>query len=171
MSPARRLVSPPVADHGSLCQPLTPGEERVFDFFDLLLPIDWEIYVQPFLNGVKPDLVLVNPAVGIAVFEVKDLNLDAMEYAAATGRDDAVLRVHDGQRSFALESPLAQVQRYRKEIAELYVPSLLTGDRIAAITGGVIFTQAYRGHRVRRGAGVPMTSTRSSPSGRGRGPR
>lgn len=138
----RRVVSPPAHEHASLRQPLTPGERLVFEFFDRLLAIEWEIYVQPFLNGVRPDFVLVNPAVGIAVYEIKDWDLDAMEYTPAAGRDDAALRVNDGEQSFLKESPLAQLRRYRKEIAGLYLPHLLTGDRIAAITGGVVFTRA-----------------------------
>ena len=48
--------------------------------FDQTLSPDWEVYVQPHLNGLRPDFVLLNPRVGIGVFEVKDWNLDAMHY-------------------------------------------------------------------------------------------
>ena len=52
----------------------------MLDFFDRYLPDGWEIYIQPHLNGVRPDFVLLHPNVGIAVFEIKDWNLDAMPY-------------------------------------------------------------------------------------------
>ena len=76
----RRVVSPPIEAFAELRQPLTTGERAVFEMFDRMLPPSWEIYVQPHLNGLRPDFVLLNPRVGIAVFEVKDWNLDAMSY-------------------------------------------------------------------------------------------
>jgi hypothetical protein len=48
--------------------PLTAGELRVLDFFYRFLTHGWEIYIQPHSNGVRPDFVLLNPNVGIAVF-------------------------------------------------------------------------------------------------------
>ncbi len=74
-----RTISPPRADLESLRQPLEEGEWRVFEFFDAHLPEKWEIYIQPHLNGLRPDFVLLHPDVGIAVFEVKNWDLDAVE--------------------------------------------------------------------------------------------
>jgi hypothetical protein len=112
--------------------------------------MDWEIYLQPFLNGLRPDFVLLNPAAGIAVFEVKDWNLEAMIYSPPQGRDDAYLQVQGKNgKTFNTKSPVSQVEQYRKEIAELYLPRLLTQNGIAAVTGGVIFTKAL-GEEVRR---------------------
>jgi hypothetical protein len=76
-----RLICPPRELLGELRTPLTAGESRVLDFFDQLLPEGWEIYVQPHLNGLRPDFVLLHPVSGIAVFEVKDWDLDAMPFA------------------------------------------------------------------------------------------
>ena len=45
------------------------------------------IYVQPHLNGLRPDKVLLHPRVGVAVFEIKDWDLRAMRYYAKKGRD------------------------------------------------------------------------------------
>jgi hypothetical protein len=75
-----RTVSPPVEELDRLRQPLQKGERKVFELFHRLLPEAWEIYLQPRLNGLCPDFVLLNPSVGIAVFEVKDWDLDAMDY-------------------------------------------------------------------------------------------
>jgi len=45
-----------------------------------MLPPSWEIYLQPHLNGLRADFVLRHPRNGVAVFEVKDWDLDAMDY-------------------------------------------------------------------------------------------
>jgi len=50
-----RFVSPPVSEFDKLRQPLTAGERLVFEFFDKHLVEDWEIYIQPHLNGLRPD--------------------------------------------------------------------------------------------------------------------
>ncbi len=139
----QRVVSPDRCDLPLLKPPLQRGERLVFEFFDQLLPAEWEIYLQPFLNGQRPDFVLLHPQVGVAVFEVKDWDLRAMSYEPAAGRDDAYLRVrdHDG-KAHHKENPLAQTSRYRRDMVNLYVPALGTGNRIAAVTAGVIFTSA-----------------------------
>ena len=77
---AMRCVSPPVKDLTALRQPLTRGEKMVFDVFNQHLSPEWEIYIQPHFNGLRPDFVILNPDVGIAVFEVKDWDLSAMHY-------------------------------------------------------------------------------------------
>ena len=67
-----RVIKPSLADIENLPTPLNTGEKQVLDFFCAHLPIEWEIYIQPPLNGLRPDFVLLNPKFGIAVFEVKD---------------------------------------------------------------------------------------------------
>src|SRR5689334_20760476 len=74
------MISPPREHLSNLVPPLRPGERAVFDFFDAHLAPDWEIYVQPHLNGLRPDFVLLHPSIGIAVFEVKDWNLAACDW-------------------------------------------------------------------------------------------
>lgn len=56
----------------ALRPPLTPGERALIDFFDRSLPPEWRIYAQPYLNNMRPDVVLLHPGHGIVVFEVKD---------------------------------------------------------------------------------------------------
>ena len=53
--------------------------------FHQKLPAEWGIYVQPHLNGLRPDKVLLHPRVGVAVFEIKDWDLRAMRYYAKKG--------------------------------------------------------------------------------------
>lgn len=138
----QRFVSPPVKDLDKLRQPLTEGEKMVFDIFNECLAPEWEIYIQPHLNGLRPDFVLLNPKVGIAVFEVKDWNISAMHYDVEIrdGRPPLLWGEKDGhQFSLQQENPVEKVHTYRDEIFNLYCPRLQQNTGFAAITAGVIF--------------------------------
>jgi hypothetical protein len=137
-----RLVSPPIDQLDKLRQPLTDGERIVFDLFNAHLPIEWEIYLQPHLNGLRPDFVLLHPKVGIAVFEVKDWNLQAMQYRVEERPKKApVLLGEKGGKQFSLQNqnPIEKIYRYKQEIHELYCPRIDGKSGFAAITAGVIF--------------------------------
>ena len=112
----------------------------VLDVFDHHLPIGWEIYVQPHLNGLRPDFVLLNPDVGIGVFEVKDWNLDAMRYFVRCRVDDhpELWAERDG-KPFSIErsNPIAAANRYKEDINDIYCPRLDGRHGLGAITAGV----------------------------------
>jgi hypothetical protein len=137
-----RFISPPLDQFDKLRQPLTEGERIVFDLFNAYLPIEWEIYLQPHLNGLRPDFVLLHPQVGIAVFEVKDWNLQAMKYSVVerTLKSPGLIGEKDGKQ-FSLQSqnPIEKIYRYKQELHELYCPRIDGKAGFAAITAGVIF--------------------------------
>ena len=136
----RRVISPSRLDLATLRQPLTPGERKVLELFDAELDPSWEIYIQPHLNGLRPDFVLLNPKVGIAVFEVKDWDLDALHYYVTESRPPELRGRRDGE-SFTLQgqNPVTKVNHYRDTIYKLYCPRLRQNAGFAAITAGVIF--------------------------------
>lgn len=144
----RRIISPSPETLSVLRQPLTAGEKAVLALFHRSLPPDWEIYIQPHLNGLRPDFVLLNPAVGVGVFEVKDWNLGAMHYFTEKDSDGNVMlwAEKDGEK-FCIQSqnPVTKARRYKKEIYDLYCPRVGQDGRSgkhdgwAAITAGVIF--------------------------------
>lgn len=148
---SQRLVEPPLEEFSNLRQELTQGERMVFDFFHRNLSPKWEIYVQPHLNGLRPDFVLLNPDIGIAVFEVKDWNLDAMDYfpkRMSQNRTELWARKDGREFSHERSNPFTAVARYKERIYSLYCPRLQQKAGFAAITGGVIFPFAD-GKRVR----------------------
>lgn len=121
---------------------MTAGEQKVFELFHQHLPLDWEIYIQPHLNGLRPDFVLLNPRGGIAVFEVKDWKLSAMRYFTKKDNwDNQSLWAEKDGKEFCLQSenPVTKVNLYKKEIFDLYCPRLQSQNGWAAITAGVIF--------------------------------
>lgn len=162
----RRVISPSREDLATLRQPLTPGERKVLELFDEELDPSWEIYIQPHLNGLRPDFVLMNPNVGIAVFEVKDWDLDAMHYYVTETRPPELRGRRDG-KSFALQgqNPVTKVNYYRDAIYKLYCPRLRQNAGFAAITAGVIFPFADSG-RVRELFSPFITRGESDPYAR-----
>lgn len=146
---SERIVSPPFEELHTLRTPLNEGEEIVLNFFMSSLPREWEIYIQPHLNGLRPDFVLLNPLVGIAVFEVKDWNLDAMHYyISETSENPELWAIKKNGKPFRLmDNPVHKAYLYRKCIKELYAPEIGTqcdegNERsIALITSGIIFTK------------------------------
>jgi len=140
-----RVVSPPIDEFDRLRTPLTEGEKKVFNIFNEGLNEDWEIYVQPHLNNLRPDFVLLNPKVGVAVFEVKDWDLEAMEYLLERSKHGIphLFGKRNGKK-FRLENPVDKLILYKQEIHDLYCPRLKTSTGIACISAGLIFPEAPR---------------------------
>ena len=143
-----RLIDPPREQWDRLPTPLTTGEIAVAELFDAKLPNEWEIYIQPHLNGLRPDFVLLNPNAGIAVFEVKDWDLNALEYFvdyAGAGEARLMARQTSGE-TFILrgDNPVNKIRLYKDELFNLYCPRLNEKSGLAVITAGVIFTRSPR---------------------------
>ncbi len=134
-----RVISPPLSEIGDLSPPLTAGERQVLEFFRSLLPEEWEIYIQPHLNGLRPDFVLLHPENGIAVFEVKDWNLDWEVHCF--GGSPPMLRTKADDRDCPeyAENPVEKTWLYKQEICGLYCPSFYKRRDFGVVTAGVIF--------------------------------
>lgn len=110
---------------------LTPEEETVYNRFNADdFPIEWEMYIHPHLNGLRPDLVLLHPQFGIAVYQfVKE--------------EDLITIREITESDLTIRNPLKKVELYEKELLEFYCPRL--GARYGsayspAITVGLIFS-------------------------------
>jgi hypothetical protein len=137
-----RVVEPPLSALKSLRQPMTDGEQKVFNLFNEHLSDNWEIYVQPHLNGLRPDFVLLNPEIGIAVFEVKDWNLNAMRYftrESPSGHRELWAEKDGKEFRRKGRNPVTQISLYQDEIYGLYCPRMQKKAGHAAITAGIIF--------------------------------
>ena len=66
-----RLISPSKDQWDKLRQPLEAGEIQFIEYLDQYLPQGWEIYIQPHLNGLCPDIVILHPKIGIGVLKLK----------------------------------------------------------------------------------------------------
>jgi hypothetical protein len=137
-----RVIEPPKNQLNCLLTPLTDGERRVVELFDDRLDSDWEIYIQPHLNGLRPDIVLLHPRVGVAVFEIKDWDLSSLQYYSQPKGDGgyALMGVDKQGHHFSLEArnPVSKILVYKNELFNLYCPRLDDKAGLAVITAGVI---------------------------------
>ena len=69
------LCFPSLEEIDSFRVALEPGERHLLNFLLSYLNNNYEIYVQPFLNGDRPDIIIVRPDAGVLVIEVKDWHL------------------------------------------------------------------------------------------------
>ena len=113
---------------------LTEGEWAFLRMLADALPDDWECYVQPHLNGLRPDIVLLHPYVGVAVYEVKDWSPGTLDLNTASLR---------GQRGPKGRHPLGQVAVYRKELADLLDRRLERepARAVEPLVAGIVFTE------------------------------
>ena len=123
----QRIIDPPEDQWNRLPTSLTLGEREVFELFKEELPLEWEMYIQPHLNGLRPDLVLLNPYAGIAVFEIKDWISRTLQNTI--------------RYNWKTKSPIKQIKRYEDEIFNLYCPRLDDRNGKAVISAGLIFTR------------------------------
>lgn len=118
-------------------QPLTEGESFLLHFLDKNLSKDvnfqdngdltnyngWLIFVQPFLNGSRPDIIIFNPKVGVQIIEVKDWNLYNYSYE----RDNSNklnFTVTDNKGTYTIKSPIKQVEYYKEKLSGQLIPQL-----------------------------------------------
>jgi len=91
------------------------------------------------LNGDKPDLVILNPSVGIVIFEIKDWFLNNYHTKEESFLDKNHQQqkktryfVSDRNGEYLIQSPVSQVERYRQNLINLYLPQI--GDAIDSNT-------------------------------------
>lgn len=120
----------------SLKVPLEPGEAHLVAFLCEELGDEYEVYVQPFLNGDRPDIVLVRPDAGVLIIEVKDWDLSRYSYVdPKTWRlvsDNTVIR-----------SPVDQVETYKWNLFNLHVGQLLERKTANPRSAALVSTAVY----------------------------
>lgn len=115
---------------------LNTGELHLVKFLDENLPGQWEIYVQPYLNGDRPDIVILNPKVGVQIFEVKDWQLrnyystetDFSDRRSGQTKKQKNYYVRNAKGEQPIANPVNQVERYRQNLINFYLPQI--GDSV-----------------------------------------
>ncbi|MCK9279956.1 MAG: NERD domain-containing protein [Melioribacteraceae bacterium] len=122
---------------GNLNNKLTIGEEHLVEFLDQSLPKDtewkidqgmenyngWLIFLQPYLNGSRPDIVLFNPKTGLLIIEVKDWNLKNYSWKHENDKQ-RTLFVNDGRGTYPIKSPVKQVNYYKEKLTGQLLPQI-----------------------------------------------
>jgi hypothetical protein len=132
---------------------LTAGEEKVLDILDSELAEEWELYVQPHLNGLRPDFLCLHPSGSAVVVEVKDWTFDTCRMTWRTRpRAAPVPSVVLGGKPCLQRNPIEQIYGYRSLVAQLSWPAAgpcldvrgllafpfsLTGSAVAALAPAI----------------------------------
>ena len=98
--------------------PPTTGERALLDFLGRELDDSYEVYFNPYLNGDRPDVLIMRQHHGVLVIEVKDWNVDLFEI-------DDNKRWHYKENGAVVKSPISQVYKYKQNLFDLHVPTLL----------------------------------------------
>jgi hypothetical protein len=95
------------------------GELHLLKFLDSHLDESFEVYFNPYMNGDRPDIVIMRKGFGVMVIEVKDYNLDLYKLDE---RKNFVIKSNNAKTS---KSPISQVLKYKDNLYELHIDKLL----------------------------------------------
>lgn len=94
------------------------GELHILKFIANNLDNSFEIYFNPYMNGDRPDIVLMRKGYGVMIIEVKDYELDSYEL-------DERKNWRVKNQSFNIKSPISQALKYKNNLFELHIENLL----------------------------------------------
>ena len=100
----------------------TPGEKALLQKLQDLSD-EYEVFFNPYLDGDRPDFIILRKNYGAFIIEVKDWNLDA--YYINKFNKWSVIRDRKGNEiDHAIKSPMSQVFKYKQHLYELHLPLL-----------------------------------------------
>lgn len=117
-------IIPTIEKIKKLSVPPTEGEWHILRFLESSLDDSYEVYFNPFLNGDRPDIVLMRRGGGVMIIEVKDWNLDLY---SLDDRKNWILKFprNEGEANARILSPVKQVFKYKENLFDLHIPGLL----------------------------------------------
>lgn len=95
----------------------TSGEWSLLTYLKDQLDDTYEIFFNPYLDGDRPDLIVLKEHCAVFIIEVKDWNLD--KYRVTENNTWEVL---SNQKYIKIPSPHSQVFTYKKNLYELHLP-------------------------------------------------
>lgn len=137
-------------------QPLTEGELTLIRYLDANLKRDdnfnenfdlnnykgWLIYVQPYLNGCRPDIIIFHPKIGVQIFEVKDWNLNNFSFHQNENCSFDFL-FNDDTGSYSIKSPVNQVEYYKQKLIGQLIPQIGESMDQDIMNYGLVKTAVY----------------------------
>lgn len=98
--------------------PPTGGELTLLTFLENTLDDSFEVYFNPYLNGDRPDVLIMRKGYGVMVIEVKDWNLDNFTL------NEKKKWIYSPNNAI-VKSPIDQALKYKHNLFDLHVPDLL----------------------------------------------
>ena len=111
------VIYPELDNIQRLKVPPTPGEWDLLNYLKDHLDDTYEIFFNPFLDGDRPDVIILKENCSAFIIEVKDWNLK--NYRVTENNKWKV--VYDSKSSI-MSSPHSQVFRYKKNLYDLHLP-------------------------------------------------
>jgi hypothetical protein len=99
------------------------GELELLLFLEKTLDNSFEVYFNPYMNGDRPDILIMRKGYGVMIIEVKDWDLGLYEL------DDKKHWILKQNRS-VLKSPVQQALKYKDNLFELHIDTLLERSKI-----------------------------------------
>jgi hypothetical protein len=159
----RPRLDPPLERWASLRPPFEAGEAQLLRWFSEHLDPEWEIYGRVYLNGYKPDVVLLHPRYGIALYEVKDWRPECVErrqtpMEVPTPRGVVTEKPYEiwyrptHGKPYRPKNPVRQVNGYVQEVTQTYtrLRQLLGGDDSKRLVTGGVFLPHYSTEEAQR---------------------
>ncbi len=100
----------------------TEGEWVLVNYLNNELDDTYEIFFNPYLDGDRPDIIVLKEGVAAFIIEVKDWNLNKY---SVTGRNEWF--VYTGEKFRKIFSPHSQAFRYKKNLYDLHLPVIGLG--------------------------------------------
>jgi nuclease-related domain protein len=118
------------------------GELYLLEFLNRVLDDTFEVYFNPYMNGDRPDVIIMKEGQGVMIIEVKDWILDSYELDEKKN-----WKVKNHKDEFTIKSPISQVLKYKENLFDLHIKILLDqkiGDirKFNTVTCAVYFHNA-----------------------------
>ncbi|MBK9357016.1 MAG: NERD domain-containing protein [Bacteroidales bacterium] len=94
------------------------GEWYLLNFLNENLDDSFEVYFNPFLNGDRPDFIILREGYGVMIIEVKDWKLQHYHL-------DEKRRWRLNLNGSYIKSPIDQVLQYKENLYNLHIEDLL----------------------------------------------
>lgn len=95
----------------------TEGELHLVQYLEQHLDENYEVFFNPYLDGDRPDIIIMKKGIGVYVIEVKDWDLS--RYSIDHKNSWSVAAVNGRQR---VKSPQQQAFNYKKNLYDLHLP-------------------------------------------------
>ena len=98
--------------------PPTKGELHLLNFLKNNYNDEYEVYFNPYMNGDRPDIIIMRKNGGVFIIEVKDWDLSS--YSLNEKKQWIV-----NHNKAITKSPIQQVLKYKENLYDLHIPNLL----------------------------------------------
>lgn len=95
----------------------TPGEWYLINYLKYHLDDTYEVFFNPYLDGDRPDIIILKEHCAVFIIEVKDWNLKSYKIT-----ENNSWEVFVGSKSSSKASPQSQAFRYKKNLYDLHLP-------------------------------------------------